>query len=73
MFDNWFFFVAVVGSIGLQILLMEVPILSMLLDLTTVSYGMLGILLLISFSAIIISELLKYFKRKFERQGKMVR
>lgn len=73
LFENWFFFVAVIGSIGLQIILMEVPVLSGFLSLTTVSYKMLGILLLISLSVIVVSEVFKAIKRKMLRAGKMVR
>ena len=61
---NWFFAVSVFGSIGLQILFMEVPALSALLELTTVPYGTLMILLLISLSIIFICEIYKYFGRR---------
>ena len=73
LFDNWFFFIAVVGSIGLQIILMEVPALSMFLELTTVSYGMLAILLTVSALIIVVSEIFKAIKRKLLRNGRMVR
>jgi len=73
MFENWFFFVAVVGSIGLQIILMEVPALSALLELTTVSYGMLATLLGLSFVILIVSEIFKAIKRSLQRKGRLVR
>ena len=73
MFENWFFFVAVVGSIGLQIILMEVPTLSMFLELTTVSYKTLAVLLLVSMSILVVSEVFKAIKRKMLRSGKLVR
>ena len=73
LLENWFFFVAVVGSIGLQIVFMEVPSLSRFLELTTVSYEMLAILILVSASIIVVSEVFKAVKRKLIREGKMVR
>ena len=73
IFENWFFFVAVVGSIGLQIILMEVPTLSMFLELTTVSYKTLAVLLLVSMSILVVSEVFKAIKRKMLRSGKLVR
>ena len=73
LFENWFFFVAVVGSIGLQVLIMEVPTLSRFLDLSTVSYEMLGILLAVSLAIVVVSEVFKVVKRKLIRAGKMVR
>ena len=42
--SNWFFLVSVLGSIGLQVLFMEVDALSHLLDLTTVPYFEVAIL-----------------------------
>lgn len=66
--SNWFFLVAVVGSIGLQILFMEVPLLSKFLELTTVPYIELVILLAISFVVIVVSELYKLTLRTRENQ-----
>ena len=64
MKTNWFFFVAVFGSIGLQILFMEIPFLSQLLDLTTVPYGTLFALLGISIVVFVVGEVYKIFYRK---------
>ena len=62
--SNWFFVASVLGSIGLQILFMEVPFLSQLLDLTTVPYFEVLILLAVSFVAIAVSEIYKLFVRR---------
>ena len=67
--QNWFFIIAVFGSIGLQILFMEIPALSMLLDLTTVSYLTLVLLLLISLSIIVVSEIYKLINRKKRKKS----
>ena len=64
---NWFFVVAVLGSIGLQILFMEVEALSMFLDLTTVSYLALSVLLVVSLTIILASELYKKINREKQR------
>ena len=64
---NWFFLVAVLGSIGLQILFMEIPALSTLLELTTVPYATLLILLATSLIIFVVSEIYKYFVRKKEK------
>lgn len=69
-FSNWFFLVSVIGSIGLQILFMEVEELSALLSLTTVSYGTLAILLVISLVIIGVSELYKYIVSRREKRPK---
>ena len=61
--SNWFFLVSVVASVGLQVLFMEVPFLSQLLDLTTVSYGALGILVAISLLVIVVCEIFKAIQR----------
>ena len=66
--SNWFFFVAVFGSIGLQVLFMEIPVLSKLLSLTTVSYIDLAILLAMSLLVIVVGEVYKAIIRK--RQAK---
>jgi len=63
---NWFFTVSVLGSIGLQILFMEVSYLSKLLDLTTVSYVYLFILLAISLTVFVVCETYKLIIRKRE-------
>ncbi|MBO5021851.1 MAG: HAD-IC family P-type ATPase [Clostridia bacterium] len=57
--NNWFFYVAVLGSTALQILFMEVDGLSHLLELSTVSYATLAILLAISVVIIVVSEIYK--------------
>lgn len=66
--SNWFFFAAVFGSIGLQILFMEVPALSQLLDLTTVPYGALCLLLAVSLIVFVVGELYKLVVRCRERK-----
>lgn len=66
MASNKFFFFAVFGSIGLQILFMEIPMLSKLLDLTTVSYVDLAILLAMSLIVIVVGEIYKAIMRKRE-------
>ena len=66
--QNWFFLVSVVGSIGLQIVFMEVDALSHLLDLTTVPYKELFILLGISFVVLVVCELYKLIVRKVDRK-----
>lgn len=72
--ENWFFIVSVVGSIGLQILFMEVSSLSTLLNLTTVPYDILAILLVSSLIIFAISEIYKAIfkfidKKKAKAQG----
>ncbi len=64
MKSNWFFLVSVLGSIGIQILFIEVPVLSQLLELTTIPYFELLILLLISFVMFATCEVYKIFVRK---------
>ncbi len=66
--SNWFFAVSVFGSIGLQILFMEVPTLSILLDLTTVPYSTLFILLAISLSILVVCELYKLIVRQKDKK-----
>ena len=66
--SNWFFAVSVLGSIGLQILFMEVGALSKLLELTTVPYNILLVLVLISLVAFVVSEIYKIFVRKKDRR-----
>ena len=61
--SNLFFIVAVAGSIGLQILFMEIPALSVLLELTTVHYGMLFALLGISLMVLVVCEIYKLIIR----------
>ena len=57
--SNWFFYFAVIFSLGLQILFMEVPSLSILLELTTIPYNIMFILLAVSLIIIVVSELYK--------------
>jgi len=61
---NWFFAVSVLGSIGLQILFMEIPVLSQLLELTTVPYLTLLILVGISLTIFAVCEIYKLIIRK---------
>jgi magnesium-transporting ATPase (P-type) len=62
--SNKFFAMSVIGSIGLQILFMEIPTLSKLLDLTTVPYLTLLLILAVSFIVILVCELFKIIQRK---------
>ena len=66
--SNWFFFVAVFGSIGLQILFMEIPLLSKFLDLTTVDYGTLFVLLALSLVVFVVGEVYKVFVRRYDKK-----
>lgn len=61
---NWFISVAVLSSIALQIIFMEVPFLSQLLELSIVPYTTLLVLFGISFVVIIVSEIYKLIIRK---------
>ena len=65
--SNLFFLVSVIASVGLQVLFMEVSALSHLLDLTTVSYGALGILVAISFIVVVVCEILKAIQRHADK------
>ena len=69
---NWFFIVAVLGSVGLQILFMEVSSLSVLLDLSTIPYNILLVLLLSSLIIVITSEVYKFIVRKRENKKKTI-
>lgn len=62
-YKNWFFFVAVLGSTALQIIFMEIPVLSQLLELSTVPYTTLLILLAISLFSFVVSEVYKVIVR----------
>ncbi len=62
--NNWFFYVAVLGSTALQILFMEVPVLNHLLELSTVPYATLAVLLAISVVIIAVSEIYKLIINK---------
>ena len=61
---NWFFFVAVAFSVILQIVFMEVPALSLVLQLTTIPYGIMAVLLAISLLIVVVSETYKLILRK---------
>ena len=65
---NKFFIFAVLGSIALQILFIEVSALSKLLDLTTVDYATLAVLLGASLIVLVVSEIYKLIVRKKEMQ-----
>ena len=69
---NWFFFAAVLGSVALQIIFMEVDALSHLLELETVPYNILFVLLAISIVIVAISEIYKLIVRKIEKKGKYI-
>jgi len=72
LLSNKFFIVSVLGSIGLQILFMEVESLSALLDLTTVSYSSLLVLLIVSFVVIAVCEVFKALVRRNESMKKSI-
>ena len=65
---NWFFLFAVLISIGLQILFIEVPALSGLLELTTITYGTLCLLILTSLIMVVVCELYKLIIRNIEKK-----
>lgn len=64
---NWFFYVAVLGSVGLQIIFIEVKALSRLLELTTVPYSILATLLAVSVIILAVSEIYKLIVRRKEK------
>ena len=66
--SNWFFIVSTIGSIGIQILFMEVPFLSQFLSLTTVSYFALLVLAAVSFIVLAVSESYKAIIRRKENK-----
>ena len=66
--SNWFFLVSVLGSVGLQILFMEVPALSQLLELTTVPYDILLILVAVSLTAFAVGEIYKLIVRNLNKK-----
>lgn len=68
-FNNWFFIASVFGSIGLQILFMEIPTLSSLLDLTIVPYSILFALLAISIVVIVVCEIYKLLTKKLKNKS----
>ena len=72
LLSNKFFIVSVLGSIGLQILFMEVESLSALLDLTTVSYSSLLVLFIVSFVVIAVCEIFKAIVRRKESTTKNI-
>ena len=69
--SNWFFYFAVLGSIGLQILFMEINALSKILDLTTVSYSTLLILLASALLVIVVCEIYKAIWRVMNKKKKV--
>ena len=66
--SNWFFVASVAGSIGLQILFMEVGPLSKLLSLSTVPYGTLFALIGMSLLILLVCEIYKIFVRAKEKR-----
>lgn len=68
--SNWFFFVAVAGSIGLQIIMMEVSVFSRFLQLTTVPYLTLVSLLGVAFIVLAVGEIYKAIIRLIEKRKK---
>lgn len=69
--SNWFFLFSTIGSIGLQLLFMEIPALSKLLNLTTVPYLELAVLLVASFVVLFVCEIYKIFVRKADKKLKL--
>jgi len=67
--SNKFFAMSVIGSIGLQVLFMEIPMLSKLLDLTTVPYLTLLLILAVSFIVILVCELFKIIQRRNSKKA----
>lgn len=67
--SNLFFVFAVLASVGLQILFMEVSSLSVLLELVTVDYATLAILLAISLVVLVVGETYKAIVRARERKA----
>ena len=67
--SNKFFAMSVIGSIGLQVLFMEIPMLSKLLDLTTVPYLTLLLILAVSFIVILVCELFKIIQRRSSKKA----
>ncbi len=66
--SNWFFYVAVLGSIGIQILFMEIDSLSKILNLTTVSYSTLFVLLAAALIVIVVCEIYKIILRAIDKR-----
>ena len=64
LFNNWFISFAIFSSIGLQILIMEVPMFSHLMKIESIPMIHILLLLLVSFPIIIIMEIFKYIKRR---------
>lgn len=67
-FSNKFFFVSIIGAVGLQILLMEIDAISHLISLTSVSYAHLTIMLALSLSIIVVMEIYKLIYRAVVRK-----
>ena len=65
---NWFFVASVAGSVGLQILFMEIAPLSKLLDLSTVPYGTLFALVGMSLTILLVCEIYKVFVRAKDKK-----
>ena len=70
--SNPYFVMSVLGSIGLQVMFMEIPFLSKLLDLTTVKYTILLILLAVSLSMFAVCELYKLIAKLIEKKNTTV-
>ena len=68
--SNWFFAVSVLGSLGLQILFMEIPALSQLLELATVPYLTMLALLGISLIVFVVCEIYKVIVRLKNKETK---
>ena len=67
LLENPFFLFSTIGSIGLQILFIEVDALSRLLQLTTIHYPTLILLVAISLITVAASEIMKAIIRRKER------
>ncbi len=68
LLDNPLVMITVVGSIGLQIIMAEIPITATFLKVQPLSWATIGILFLLSFSIILVFEIYKVFYRLHHRK-----
>lgn len=62
---NWFFYLAVLASVAIQVIFMEIPALSKLLDLTTIPYSFMTALIGASIIILVVSEIYKILLRRY--------
>lgn len=67
--SNWFFYFAVLISVVIQIIFMEIPALSMLLELSTIPYNIMLALLGVSLVILVESDIYKIFYRKYSKKN----